>query len=197
MFEEWAIIVANQLKKINPEETEPHDVLVFGFTIFFNLLFTSLLIILLGWLLGVLLLAIQVMVSFILLRILTGGAHLDQSLACSLTSLSLIGAFVWLPSSPLFVFSYFAISIVLVLIYAPYYETHQVQHSKAWEQKKKRIAILWVMITLLIYQLFAQSGFVFGALLQALLLTPAGVTVIHKLNTILTYIGGGKHEKNS
>nr|WP_025027086.1 accessory gene regulator B family protein [Caldalkalibacillus mannanilyticus] len=103
MFEKWAVAFADHIKKTNPDETEPHDVLVFGFTILFNLMFTFFFVFLLGWILGVPLLSLQVAVSFTLLRILTGGAHLDQSLACSITSLILVLTFVWLPASSVYV----------------------------------------------------------------------------------------------
>lgn len=196
MFEKWAIAAANQLKKVNPEETEPHDVLVFGFTILFNLLFTFTLIIILGAFLGVPLVALQVTLSFMLLRILTGGAHLEQSLACSITSIILIFAFVWFPHSPMFIYSYFIVSILILILFAPYYEPHQVKHSKQWEKKKKALALLWTSAAMLIYFFFQQPGFLLGTFLQALMLTPVGITLTHMLNT-MTMKGGEYNEKNS
>ncbi|MBE3571183.1 MAG: accessory gene regulator B family protein [Bacillales bacterium] len=196
MFEKWAVALADQIKKINPEETEPHDVLVFGFTILFNLLFTFLLLLIVGWIIGVPLLTVEVALSFMILRILTGGAHLDRSIACSITSSILVLAFVWLPVSPILLFCYFVVSLLLIARFAPYYEPHQIKHSKQWEQKKKRASILWVIFTFIIYYIFSSPGFVFGALLQALLLTPAGIKFIHKLNNF-TMKGGEYYEKSS
>ncbi|MEJ9150713.1 accessory gene regulator ArgB-like protein [Bacillus smithii] len=196
MFEKWAVALADQIKKINPEETEPHDVLVFGFTILFNLLFTFLLLLIVGWIIGVPLLTVEVTLSFMILRILTGGAHLDRSIACSITSSLLVLTFVWLPVSPILLFCYFVASLLLIARFAPYYEPHQIKHSKQWEQKKKRAAILWVIFTFVIYYIFSSPGFVFGALLQALLLTPAGIKFIHKLNNF-TMKGGEYYEKSS
>lgn len=137
MFEKWAVALADQIKKINPEETEPHDVLVFGFTILFNLLFTFLLLLIVGWIIGVPLLTVEVTLSFMILRILTGGAHLDRSIACSITSSLLVLTFVWLPVSPILLFCYFVVSLLLIARFAPYYEPHQIKHSKQWEQKKE------------------------------------------------------------
>ncbi|MEK3889896.1 accessory gene regulator ArgB-like protein [Bacillus sp. FSL K6-3431] len=191
MFEKWAITLANQIKKMNPEETAPHDVLVFGFTILFNLVSTIILLIVTGWLLGIFLITLQVGLSFMILRMLSGGAHLDHSLACSITSLIVIVACAWLPASPSMVYSYIVISIVLVLRYAPYYEKHQMKHSLLWERKKKRAAIIWLALSLVIYEYFGQPGFVFGAFLQAGLLTPIGITFIHKLNAIVMKGGEG------
>ncbi|MBU8908749.1 accessory gene regulator ArgB-like protein [Desertibacillus haloalkaliphilus] len=185
MFERWAMACADHIKKSNPDETEPHDILVFGFTIVINLLFTFLLALVLGALLGVLALTLQVILSFMLLRVLTGGAHLESSLACSIASLFLISAFVWLPVSPWLMYVYFISTIILIVLYAPYYEPHQVQHSTEWERKKKYAAIGSVCMGMLIYLLFGQPGFVFGSLLQALLLTPASITLTYKLNTLI------------
>ncbi|MGO4890614.1 accessory gene regulator ArgB-like protein [Anaerobacillus sp. MEB173] len=185
MFEKWAIVFANQIKKSNPDETEQHDVLVFGFTILFNLLFTFVLVLVFGALLGALGLLLQVTISFMLLRVLTGGAHFDDSLTCSIMTLALVIAFILLPSFPLLMYVYFIITIGLLLLYAPYYEPHQLQHSKEWERKKKYAAILCVCISMVIYQLFGQPGFVFGSLLQALLLTPVSINCTYKFNTAL------------
>ncbi|WP_100405820.1 accessory gene regulator ArgB-like protein [Bacillus solitudinis] len=196
MFERWALVFADFIKKANPDETEPHDVLVFGFTILFNLLFTFTLIIMSGWLLDIPFLTLQVAFSFMLLRILTGGAHLEHSLACSLTSFSLLFVFVWLPVSNILITIYITIILINLLCFAPYYETHQVKHSAKWERKKKLVALLWVLISLVIYFLYDQTGLVIGALLQALLLTPAGIKLTHKLNTFSSK-GGEIHEKNS
>lgn len=196
MFEKWAVALADQIKKINPEETEPHDVLVFGFTILLNLLFTFLLLLIAGWLIGAPLLTVEVTLSFMILRILTGGAHLDRSIACSITTMILVLTFVWLPVSPVLLFCYFVVSLILIVRFAPYYEPHQVKHSEQWEQKKKRTAILWVILAFIIYYFFSIPGFVFGAVLQALLLTPVGIRFTHKLND-LAIKGGEYYEKSS
>lgn len=195
MFEKWAIAFADIIKKANPEETEPHDVLVFGFTILFNLFFTTLLILSFGWILGVPFLTLQVMVSFMVVRLLTGGAHLDQSLACSITSLLFVLVFVIIPTSPILVGCYFLITLLLIFKYAPYYEPHQVKHSIEWERKKKTLAILWVIFSVVMYYIFKLEGLILGSLLQALLVTPAGIKFTHKLNRILTK-GGEPYEKN-
>ncbi|MCD8502417.1 MAG: accessory gene regulator B family protein [Bacillaceae bacterium] len=185
MFERWAVIFAHKVKEANPEETEPHDVLVFGFTILFNLFFTSFLILLFGWILGVGLLTLQVMVSFMFIRLLTGGAHLDHSLACSITSLIIITIFVRLSVNTSLVTMYFMITLIFLLRYAPYYEPHQLKHSKDWERKKKVVAILWVVLSGIAFYFFNVSGFVIGALIQSLLVTPIGIGLTHKLNKFL------------
>ncbi|MDQ0340091.1 accessory gene regulator B [Caldalkalibacillus uzonensis] len=196
MFEKWAVTAADYIKKANPEETEPHDVLVFGFTILFNVLFTLFLLFCIGWLLEVPFLVLQVALSFMIVRILTGGAHLDHSLACSLASILYILVSLLLPINDLLMNSYFAATILLLLRYAPYYEPHQLKHSQQWERKKKLLAIIWVIISIVLYHFFLQPGLLFGALLQALSLTPAGINLTHMLNTMLAK-GGENHEKNS
>ena len=196
MFEKWAETLAVKIKQFNPEETAPVDVLIFGLTIMLNLLFTISLIMIVGLVLGVPWLMAQITISFTLLRILTGGAHLDRSLACSLTSMSFIILIALLPNTKVLVSLYFLLSFLLLLRYAPYYEEHQLVHSKQWEQKKKVIASLWVFTAMVLFHLFDQHGFILGALLQTFLLTPVGINLTHNLNTI-TSKGGVQREENS
>ncbi|MCJ7842446.1 accessory gene regulator B family protein [Lederbergia sp. NSJ-179] len=199
MFEKWAIAFADQIKKANPEETAPQDVLVFGFTIIFNLLFTLLLVMVAGWLLDATFIILQIGISFMILRILSGGAHLNQSLTCSIASLLLMVALLWLPQKDIYVYSYWFISLLLILKFAPYYEEHQLKHSAQWERKKKAFALVWLLISLLFSVYFGQTGFVSGALLQAVLLTPMGIKSIHTLDHIVSKFsqGGEKGEKTS
>ncbi|KRG12111.1 hypothetical protein ACA30_20375 [Virgibacillus soli] len=199
MFEKWVIGLANQIKKANPEETAPHDVLVFGFTLIFNLLFTILLIAMAGWVLNAFFLILQVGLSFMILRILTGGAHLNQSVACSLASLLLLIAIILLPINKVYLSFYWLLSLLLILKYAPYYEEHQLKHSAQWEAKKKGLAIVWIVVSLVIYLTLGQTGFIFGGLLQAILLTPIGIKSIHALDQIINrcFKGGDESEKAS
>ncbi|GIN70600.1 hypothetical protein J14TS2_10750 [Bacillus sp. J14TS2] len=199
MIEKWAISLANQIKKANPEETAPLDVLVFGFTIIINLLLTGFLIALAGWVLNAFYLILQVGVSFMILRILTGGAHLNQSIACAVTSLILLISMVLLPVNDIYVYSYWLLSLLLILKYAPYYEEHQLKHSAQWEKKKKIFAIVWLTASLAFYLWLGQSGFIFGALLQGILLTPLGIKTIHTLDHFINlhFKGGDKNEKAS
>ncbi|MET3505407.1 accessory gene regulator ArgB-like protein [Halalkalibacter oceani] len=196
MIEKWAIIAANKIKQMNPEETAPHDVLVFGFTIFINLFITFSLIIVAGFLLGKPLLSLQIAVGFMTLRILTGGAHLDRSLACSINSLCLVVLFLWLPITNGLILVYAAIALLLIVRFAPYYEPHQMKHSAEWEAKKKKAAIGCVGLSLILFFTLQTPGFVTGALLQALLLTPFGISATHKLNTF-TNKGGEYLEKRT
>ena len=184
MFEKWAILAADKMKKVNPEETAPHDVLVFGFTILFNLFFTFLILLIASFLLNITLLALQIFFSFMILRILTGGAHFDESLLCSLSSIIFILLIAFIPVHSPLIHIYFITTVVLIIFFAPYYERDQVVHSKQWEQKKKPVALLWVTLCYLFYHLSGASGFLIGALLQAFLLTPVSIRVTHKLNKL-------------
>ncbi|WP_416147418.1 accessory gene regulator ArgB-like protein [Salipaludibacillus sp. HK11] len=196
VIDKLAKITAIRIKEANPEETEPLDVLIFGFTVIYNLIITWILIFLLGWLLGIFWLTIQVALSFMFMRMLTGGAHLQQSFACSLVTVVLICSVVFLPSSSMFIYAYFSLSLILLSIFAPFYERHQLVHSKQWEQKKKRFAMLWVIFSLFIYVLTDEVGFVLGVLLQAVMLTPPGIVFTHALNSF-SQKGGELDEKNS
>lgn len=184
MFEKWAIQFANLIKRVNPDETDSVEVLVFGFTILFNLSFVFLLLFVTGLLLGYPFYLLQVALSFMVLRMLTGGAHLDNSLACSITSILVIVGVTLLPVFLVLVYMYLIIIILSIIFYAPYYEPHQVIHSKEWELKKKHVAFLWILISLLFFHFFNQPGLILGSLLQSLMLTPYGITLIHQINIV-------------
>lgn len=197
MIENMAVAAANKIKKINPDETAPHDVLVFGLTILINLMITFFLIAITGFILGKLALAMQVTLSFIIVRILTGGAHLDRSFACSINSLCLVIAILWIPISTELVLAYMIITILFLLRFAPYYEPHQMKHSEQWERKKKSLALIWVFISLTLYILFDIPGFLIGSFLQAILLTPFAIKFTHKLNSIISKGGENDEKRNS
>ncbi|WP_141432626.1 accessory gene regulator ArgB-like protein [Bacillus sp. 03113] len=196
MFEKWAILLANRIKEINPEETAPHDVLVFGFTIILNLLFTFFLLFFTGWLLGKPFIIVQVTLSFLLLRMLTGGSHLTASLACSIMSLLFILSISYLPINTPLIITYSVLSFFFLLQYAPFYESHQVIHSKEWERKKKLLSLFLIFIASGLYFIFHLPGFVLGAFLQSLLLTPIGINFIYFLDRKASK-GGDQIEKSS
>ncbi|MCM3716159.1 accessory gene regulator B family protein [Alkalihalobacillus oceani] len=196
MIEHWATLAASKIKNMNPEETAPHDVLVFGFTILINLFITFSLILLAGFLFGKTWLAFQVALSFMVIRILTGGAHLDRSLACSINSLCLVVLFLWLPITNALILVYAAVAFLLIIRFAPYYEPHQMKHSAEWEAKKKKAALACIVLFPVLFFTLQTPGFVTGALLQALLLTPFGISATHKLNTF-TNKGGDYLEKRT
>ncbi len=196
MIENLAIRTANLVKNMNPDETESHDILVFGFTLFYNLFITISLIFLVSIPLGKLSLALQVTIAFMLVRILTGGAHFDRSFVCTLSSLIFIIVALYLPSSPIFIYSVSITSFILIILFSPYYESHQLKHSKQWERKKKVTALLLIIIATLIYSIFGVHGFLTGVFLQSLLITPISVFLFHKLNDFICK-GGGKVETTS
>ncbi|WP_088104341.1 accessory gene regulator ArgB-like protein [Halalkalibacter urbisdiaboli] len=196
MIEQFATKAAHKIKNMNPEETAPLDVLIFGFTILLNLVVTLSLILVTSLLLGKMLLAVQITLAFMVLRILTGGAHLDQSFACSLNSVCLVIAFLWLPVSQPFMLGYAALTLLFIISYAPYYEPHQMKHSAKWERKKKRVALVFVVASVGLYYGLAFPGFLIGCFLQALLLTPVGISFTHRLNQLTTK-GGELHEEGN
>jgi len=195
VVERYANILANKIKQMNPEETAPKDVLIFGFTIIINLLITLIVLLVFSFLFGKVLEIFIIAFSFMIMRMLTGGPHLNHPLACSICSTLLILAGSYLPTGNTAIFIYALSSVFLYIRYSPYYEKGQVVHAKEWEQKKKTIALLFLFLSFLCSIIFHINYFLIGSFLQAVTLYPLMVGSIHKIN--LLFKGGDLNEERS
>ncbi|QKS70592.1 accessory gene regulator B family protein [Paenalkalicoccus suaedae] len=171
--------IAIRVKDANPDDTEPIDVLTFGFILMLNLLVTWGLLIGFAIALQEIILIMATGVSFMIIRIFTGGAHFSTAIACTLVSVGFIVGVSFLPAAPII---YTILAFVCVLSYAPYYEEDQVVHSQAWERKKKLVGVLWIIIASSVALLFDFHALVHGVFLQGVLLTPIGTRLILTLN---------------
>ncbi|WP_445488830.1 accessory gene regulator B family protein [Niallia sp. 03133] len=194
MVERYAVVLAGKIKKWNPEDTASQDVLVFGFTIVLNLFITMLLLIAAGFVVGKPFTILVLGISFMIMRILTGGPHLTHAIACSLCSTLLMVFGTLLPTNNFLLIIYTVAAFYLFARYAPYYEKDQVIHSKSWEQKKKNLALSFLFIFSLLAIIFHFHFFLIGALLQGITIIPLSIKGIHRLNDVLK--GGGKFEEN-
>ncbi|MED3646667.1 accessory gene regulator B family protein [Halalkalibacterium halodurans] len=197
MLERLALTLAHQVKALNAEETESVEVLTFGFTIILHYLFTLLLVLAVGLLHGEIWLFLQIALSFTFMRVLTGGAHLDHSIGCTLLSVLFITAISWVPFANNYAWILYGISGgLLIWKYAPYYEAHQVVHTEHWERRKKRIAYILIVLFIILAMFMSAQGLVLGVLLQGGLLTPIGLKVTRQLNRFILK-GGETNEENS
>lgn len=195
MVERYAIVLADKIKQMNPEETAPKDILVFGFTIVMNLVITLVFLLFFSLLVGKTMEMFMIALSFMIMRMLTGGPHLNQALACSICSTIIILIGAYLPDGTRVMFIYAAYSVFLYIKYLPYYEKNQVVHTKEWEQKKKRIALFFLFLSFLCSIIFQMQFFLIGALLQGVTSLPFMIKSIYKINGL--FRGGEINEKSS
>ncbi|PKG21727.1 accessory gene regulator B family protein [Niallia nealsonii] len=195
MVERYAVILADKIKKINPEETASKDILIFGFTIMLNILITLVFLLFFSLLVGKTMEMFMIALSFMIMRMLTGGPHLHHALACSICSTILILIGAYLPDGATAIFIYALSSLFLYIRYLPYYEKGQVVHSKEWEQKKKRIAFFFLFLSFLCSITLQLNAFLIGAFLQGVTSLPFMIQSIYKINGL--FKGGEIHEKSS
>ncbi|WP_248562246.1 accessory gene regulator B family protein [Niallia sp. NCCP-28] len=188
-MERYAIILADKIKRINPEETAPKDILVFGFTIIINLLITLVFLLFFSLLVGKTMEMFMIALSFMIMRMLTGGPHLHHALACSICSTILILIGTYLPDGTTAIFIYALSSLFLYIRYLPYYEKDQVVHSKEWEKKKKRFALLFLFLSFIFSVIFQNNIFLIGAFLQGVTSLPFMIQSIYKINSLLRVNG--------
>ncbi|MGP7817066.1 accessory gene regulator B family protein [Niallia sp. 01092] len=194
MIERYAVVFADKIKKSNPDETAPHDVLVFGFIIVFNIIMTTLLLTAVGFIIGKPFYILAIAFAFMSMRLLTGGPHLNHAFACSLgsTLFMVIGSF--LSVHIISVIFYAVCAFYLYIRYAPFYEQDQVVHAISWEKKKKNFALCILFMSSLLAVFFDYPAFLIGAYLQSITIIPFMIKGIHRMNDVLK--GGDKFEES-
>jgi accessory gene regulator B len=139
---------AVRMKAINNEKTASVEVLKFGLLLFinsFSIMFISLLI---GFITGKLIETVLTLVGFALLRACTGGYHLKSSIQCIIISSAIMTIIPHIPLNQSVALSLTVISIVLVLIFAPFALENQNNIPKRYYPYLKIMGIILVAINL-------------------------------------------------
>jgi accessory gene regulator B len=140
---------AIRMKAINNEETASVEVLRYGLLLFinaFSILFISLLF---GYITGKLMETLLTLASFALLRACTGGYHLKSSIHCILFSSALMTIIPHIPMNQPAVLSLTIISILLILIFAPFALENQNNIPKRFYPLLKIVGILLIALNFL------------------------------------------------
>lgn len=147
---------------------DQREVVAFGFYMVVSFVFGYAAIAIVGWLLNVFWLAIAVAATGSVLRVVSGGAHSETMLNCTLfgaivsPGLALIASFIYPflsgPSLYLLVVAFWAFSLWGVLKYAPA-DTPQKPITGPAERRRYRTRSLGVLVT---WVLVLGSGLIFG-----------------------------------
>jgi accessory gene regulator B len=170
---------AIRMKAINNEKTASVEVLKFGLLLFinaFSIVFISLLI---GFITGKLMDTILVLVAFPILRTCTGGYHLKSSILCIVFSSALMTIIPHIPMNQPATILLTVISILLILVFAPFGLENQNNIPKRFYPYLKLIGILLVSL-----------NFLFLSNILAVCFFVQSVMLIRR-------IGGIHYEKNS
>jgi accessory gene regulator B len=142
----FALKTAIRMKAINNEKTASVEVLKFGLLLFinaFSIVFISLLI---GLISGKLVDTILVLGAFALLRTCTGGYHLKSSIQCIACSSALMVIIPHIPINQHVALLLMTISIILILVFAPYGLENQNNIPKRFYPLLKIVGVMLVAL---------------------------------------------------
>lgn len=136
--------IASMIKQANPEETGSIEVMQYALNIILNSLLIIALSLLIGWTTGHFADTALALLSFALLRVLSGGRHLPNAFSCNLFSITLCSLIPQIA----FLFRDHAgiinlISLLLMLLFAPAPDVNA-RIPLRWYPRMKLLAVLTV-----------------------------------------------------
>jgi accessory gene regulator B len=149
-LEGFAHRTAVRMKTINYEKTASLEVLKFGLLLFINFISIVFISLSIGLITGKLTETLVTLVAFALLRACTGGYHLKSSILCIFYSSALMSIIPHVPMNLLAVYVLIIISILLILIFAPFGMENQSNIPKRFYPLLKIIGVLLVATNLFI-----------------------------------------------
>lgn len=166
ILEQLSMRIATKIKTIDPEGEEPLEVLDYVLKIRLNYVATFLLTAILGWFTGSILYSLISCVSFIIIRKVSGGLHMQSITSCAIMSSLIFSMIPQIEVNGLMVYILTAISSIIYLLYAPNFMTDSVPSSNP---KLLRIkAVTLCMLNFLICSPIIALTF----LVQAILILP-------------------------
>ncbi|NOU78406.1 accessory regulator AgrB [Paenibacillus sp. LMG 31459] len=142
--------LATGIKNIVPEHPASYAVLKFAIEVVLNVVFIMGLTLAVSLLTGRTGEAIQILISFALLRQVSGGAHLKSGTACVLFTTTLFTLLSFIEVSPLFILLMNGISLIVVLWLAPIGIERQTRIPRTHWPKLRIIAALLVTANIFI-----------------------------------------------
>lgn len=151
IIEKAALQIATRLKNLAPEHPASIDVLSFALAILINTLSIIGLTLLVSFVTGNTKEAITILITFALLRSVTGGIHLNSGTACVLftTTLFTTISFIGISNEACIILN--LISLILVMIYAPSGIERQSRIKRKYYPLLKVIGISLILMSLLIF----------------------------------------------
>lgn len=142
--------LAFTIKNIVPEHPASYAVLKFAISVVLNVVFIIGLTLVVSLFTGRTSEALQILISFALLRQVTGGAHLKSGIACVLFTVCLFTVLSYVEVSPLYVMLMNAASLLVVLWLAPTGIERQTRIPKRHWPKLRIVALLLVAANIIV-----------------------------------------------
>jgi len=119
MMESLALKLARAIKNIDQEKTASIEVLKFSLEGILNVAVTAILVIVVGLITGNLFEALIGLISFAVLRFVSGGVHLQKSFHCSLITTLIICLAPLMSLNQTWFIVVTGLSLILLLLFAP------------------------------------------------------------------------------
>ncbi|QGQ94968.1 hypothetical protein EHS13_08775 [Paenibacillus psychroresistens] len=145
MIENISLRLATIIKNANEENTASIDVMKYGLLILINGIIISVLSILLGFLFGKPTETLITMISFVMLRMVSGGYHFKTANQCIIISIILMITLPFIPINDKIEGVLIIVSFVIVLIKAPSSIEKQSRIPKQYYPLLKLIAALLIV----------------------------------------------------
>lgn len=144
--------IVSAIKKNNPEQTHSIEVMQYSLSIILNTLFIILCSLLIGGFTGQFKATSLALLSFGVLRLCSGGAHLKTATACNIVSIFICSL---IPHIALLLHNYHLVAIniiclVLMLIFAPNPDANA-QIPKEWFLGLKFLSVLMIVLNFWIH----------------------------------------------
>ncbi|QHW35754.1 hypothetical protein GZH47_33210 (plasmid) [Paenibacillus rhizovicinus] len=147
MIEKWSEKSAIAIKRMNPEQTHSIAVLTYGFTVLLNGFLTLFACIIFGAITGHFTETLISLLTFIMLRQISGGYHLRSALSCCLFSVTIFLLIPWIHvANENILYAMDICSLVLAAVYAPSNIRNQSNIPERFYPLLKYLSVLLIAI---------------------------------------------------
>ncbi|MFT9849904.1 accessory gene regulator ArgB-like protein [Aneurinibacillus sp. REN35] len=170
------------------EHTDNHPasvaVLKFGIQGFLSVFITTVVLLVVSVMLGQVYEVFILAISFGVLRMMIGGAHVKTGWGCTLSSTVMLVGLSYILISPQTSYALLVCSLLIVIKFPFYLEPHQSRKSLQYAHIFKVGTFIWIGFGFLstYLEMSFSSAFSIGIFAQAFTITPIGVKAIHQLN---------------
>lgn len=168
MIEQLAGKIAVKIKEASPEETASVEVMKFALIGLLQNGITITAALIAGLLTGTFFEVLLAVVSFMMLRLVSGGFHFSSMLACALFSFSVFVAIPFIPLNQPAIIVLNAASFILCLVFSPSNIKEHIRVSEKYFFIFKVLSILMIGINFWLFNPIIALGF----FVQSLLLIP-------------------------
>lgn len=168
MIEMLSEKIAASIKKANESETVSTEVMKYALIILFNIFIPIFIVLILSLITGKIAENALAIISFVSLRMASGGYHFKSPVMCMLTTIVVTGIPPYLPSFDFLTLPLTAVSLIIILLLAP-------ANMRGYHSMPEKYYPLLKLISVII----VASNFFFNSDIMALVFTIQGISLFN------------------